>query len=81
MELLEQLESQIEVLLARIDRLEAENARIRAEHTSIEAGKSILEEENHKLYEALEHEETLRTNALGRIDSLLRKIQEHDRVE
>lgn len=81
MELLEQLESQIEALLARLDRLKAENARMSAEYASVETEKATLEEENHKLREALEREETLRTEALGRVDSLLRKIQEHDSVE
>ena len=42
---------------------------------------TVLKEENQKLREALENEEKLRTEALNRIDALLRKIQEHDSVE
>ena len=45
------------------------------------ARNDALDEENQKLREALENEETLRTEALNRIDALLRRIQEHDSVE
>ena len=81
MELLEQLESQVEALLARLDRLKAENAKISAESADVAARNDALDEENQKLREALENEETLRTEALNRIDALLRRIQEHDSVE
>ena len=81
MELLEQLESQVEALLARLDRLKAENARISAESAAVAAQIDALDQENQKLREALENEETLRTEALNRIDALLRRIREHDSVE
>ena len=81
MELLEQLESQVEALLARLDRLKAENARINAESAAVAAENEALDKENQKLREALENEEKLRTEALNRIDALLRRIQEHDSVE
>lgn len=81
MELLEQLESHIMALLARLDRLQAENTRIRAESSAIVAEKAVLEEENHKLHESFAKEEALRTEALKRIDALLRRIQEHDSIE
>lgn len=81
MELLEQLESQVEALLAQLGRLKAENARIRAESADAAAQNDALDEENQKLREALENEEKLRTEALNRIDALLRRIQEHNSVE
>ena len=81
MELLEQLESQVEALLARLDRLKAENAKINAEYAALAAENEALDMDNQKLREALENEETLRTEALNRIDALLRRIQEHDSVE
>ena len=81
MELLEQLESQVEALLARLDRLKAENAKISAESAAMAAQNEALDMENQKLREALENEEKLRTEALNRIDALLRRIQEHDSVE
>ena len=81
MELLEQLESQVEALLARLDRLKAENAKINAEYAALAAENEALDMDNQKLREALENEEKLRTEALNRIDALLRRIQEHDSVE
>ena len=81
MELLEQLESQVVALLARLDRLKAENAKINAESAAVAAENEALDKENQKLREALENEEKLRTEALNRIDALLRRIQEHDSVE
>ena len=81
MELLEQLESQVEALLARLDRLKAENANIISESADVAARNDALDEENQQLREALENEEKLRTEALNRIDALLRRIQEHDSVE
>ncbi len=67
--------------MARLDRLKAENAKISAESAAVAARNDALDEENQKLREALENEETLRTEALNRIDALLRRIQEHDSVE
>ncbi len=81
MELLEQLESQVEALLARLDRLKVENAKISAEYAAFAAENEALDMNNQKLREALENEEKLRTEALNRIDALLRRIQEHDSVE
>ena len=81
MELLGQLETQVAALLARLDRLKSENTRISAESAAMGAEKTALEEENHRLREALENEEQLRTQALTRIDAVLRNIQEHDSVE
>ena len=81
MELLEQLESQVEALLARLDRLKAENAKISAEYAALAAENEALDMNNQKLREALENEEKLRTEALNRIDALLRRIQEHNSVE
>ena len=81
MELLEQLESQVEALLARLDRLKAENAKINAEYAALAAENEALDMDNQKLREALETDEKLRTEALNRIDALLRRIQEHDSVE
>ena len=81
MELLEQLESRVTELLDRLDRLGAENVRLRDDSCAIVAEKAVLEEENHKLRDALTQEEHLRVEALKRIDALLRRIQEHDSVE
>lgn len=81
MELLEQLETHVTALLAKLDRLKAENTRFRAESSAAVAEKAVLEEENRKLHESLAKEETLRTEALKRIDVLLRRIQEHDSIE
>lgn len=67
--------------MVRLDRLKAENAKISAESAAVAARNDALDEENQKLREALENEETLRTEALNRIDALLRRIQEHDSVE
>ena len=67
--------------MARLDRLKAENAKISAESAAMAAQNEALDMENQKLREALENEETLRTEALNRIDALLRRIQEHDSVE
>ena len=67
--------------MARLDRLTAENAKISAESADVAARNDALDEENQNLREALENEETLRTEALNRIDALLRRIQEHDSVE
>ena len=67
--------------MARLDRLKAENAKISAESAAVAARNDALDEENQKLREALENEEKLRTEALNRIDALLRRIQEHVSVE
>ena len=67
--------------MARLDRLKAENATISAESAAVSAENEALDKENQKLREALENEETLRTEALNRIDALLRRIREHDSVE
>lgn len=64
MELLEQLETHVTALLAKLDRLKAENTRFRAESSAAVAEKAVLEEENRKLHESLAKEETLRTEAL-----------------
>lgn len=81
MELLEKLETQVAALLARLDRLRAENERVSAESAALGEKKAALEDENHRLREALENEEQLRAQALKRIDAVLRNIQEHDSVE
>lgn len=81
MELLEQLESQVTVLLDALGQTRAENARISAEAAALAEEKTSLEEENRRLREELENGETLRNEARNRIDALLHKIQEHERTE
>ena len=81
MDAFEQLEKHVTDLLARLDTLKAENARLRAEAESVSTGRTALKEENRRLTTALAQEESLRNEVLKRVDSLLQKIQEHDRVE
>lgn len=81
MESLERLETCIDELLAKFDLLQAENARLQEELASMDRNRALLEEENRNLHGALSHAEGQRLEALKRIDLLLRKIQDHDRVE
>ncbi|MDR2573418.1 MAG: cell division protein ZapB [Desulfovibrio sp.] len=81
MEILDKLEQRITELLAAFDGLKAENARIRAEATTTGAGMRELEEENRRLRASLAQEEGRRSEAVKRLDALLRKIEEHESIE
>ena len=81
MELLEQLEARVEALLAELDRLREENNRLRGELEGVTGHRNSLEEENRGLREALEQGESLRNEALRRIDALLHRIEEHGGIE
>ena len=81
MEILDKLEQRITELLAAFARLKAENARIRAEATTAGAGMRELEEENRRLRASLAQEEGRRSEAVKRLDALLRKIEEHESIE
>lgn len=80
MEMLEQLETCVNGLLARLTELGGENARLQAEISSLTQTRSVLAAENQTLHAQLIKEERLRSEVLQRIDDLLRKIQEHDSV-
>lgn len=80
MEVLEQLETCVDGLLERLDFLKRENTRLQNGLDELVREKAELEEKNHSLHAMLAQEESARAEALGRIDALLRKIQEHDSV-
>lgn len=80
MELLGRLEAQVDWLLQELNHLRAENARSRAELSALQAELAELGDAKTKLQDLLAREEALRTEALKRIDALLRRIQEHDSV-
>jgi cell division protein ZapB len=81
MEVLDQLESQVMLLLDKYKRLKEEHARLQAQLTLLQEEKTALAEENGKLGMSLEKEGQLRSEARTRIDALLRKIEEHDSIE
>lgn len=80
MEALEQLEACVDDMLARQDKLKRENLRLQTEISSLAQEKAVLEEKNHSLHAMLAQQDKLRAEALQRIESLLRKIQDHDSV-
>lgn len=80
MEALDQLETRVNELLARLDMLRMDNARLQTELAEISREKQNLADENHNLHASLAHAEGLRAEALRRVESLLLKIQEHESV-
>lgn len=80
MENLEQLEKSIDGLLHRLGELKNEIIRLNEEVASLNREKAVLEEQNQTLHDTICKEENLRTEAMTRIDSLLRKIRDHDNV-
>lgn len=80
MEMLERLETCVDDLLTRQEILKRENSRLQSELSSLTQENAALEEKNHSLHEMLAQHEKLRAEARERIESLLRKIQDHDSV-
>lgn len=81
MEVLERLEIGIRALLKRHELLREENRRLADGISVLTQEKKILERENRDLHESLARQEILRIEALRRIDVLLRKIQDYEKVE
>jgi hypothetical protein len=75
MEILARLESRIEEMLMKIRGLENDNAELKRR---MEASISALEDENLRLTEELETERAGKEAVVERIDSLLRKLTEHE---
>lgn len=81
MEAVERLEILIRQLLAQHKLLREENERLGKEISVLSREKNVLEEENRNLHESLALQEVLRVEALRRIDGLLRKIRDYEKVE
>lgn len=75
MEILARLESRIEEMLTKIRGLENENAELKRR---MEESIGTLENENLRLMEELENERAGKEAVVERIDSLLRKLTEHE---
>jgi len=73
MEILSQLETKIESLLEKVRTLEGENRRLREEN---ERGVSDMQAENARLREELNRERGAKDEVLGRIDGMLKRLQE-----
>ena len=72
MELLDQLESRVNSLVAEMERLRAENEQLRAD---VSNGLKTLTEENTSLKRSLEEEQKLKEAVSQRIDMLLQRLQ------
>lgn len=74
MDILEALESRIDLLLTQLMATDEENRRLKEELS----GFSQLEEENRKLRDELHQEQANRDAVLARIDNLLGRLAEFD---
>lgn len=81
MELLKQMEKAIGSLITRLDSFKVENARLLEEISALTREKTLLENENKALHKSLAEQEALRLKAVGRIDGLLRKLQNYEKVD
>lgn len=81
MEAADKLEIGIRKLLAQYDFLKEEKIRLENEISVLKKENNILEKENKDLHLSLAQQEVLRLEALRRIDGLLRKIEDYDKVE
>lgn len=81
MEVVGKLEISIQNLLAQNEFLKNEKIRLENKISVLTTEKNILEKENKNLHESLVQQEILRIDALRRIDGLLRKIQDYDKVD
>lgn len=80
MEALDRLEDIVNNLLGRLDALKAENSELKAQIENLAGCKADLEAQNRLLNDALAVKEHAVNEVLARIDSLMRRIEEHDNV-
>ena len=80
MEALEQLEYAVRGMIDRLNGLKGENERLSEEIALLSREKNLLETENMTLNKSLEEQKALRLEALDRIDGLLRKLQNYEKV-
>lgn len=80
MDVVERLEIGIRALLERHELLREENRRLADGISVLTREKQMLEKENRDLHESLARQEILRIEALRRLDGLLRKIQDYEKV-
>lgn len=80
MDVFGQLESRVEQLLERLDALNKENASLRAALACERDKNDNLARDNNSLRESLRKAEAKRVQALGRMEALLRKIQDYNSV-
>lgn len=80
MEELDRLEDIVNKLLGRLDGLKAENSELKAQIENLAAQKSELEAQNRMLNDSLAVKEHAANDVLARIDSLMRRIEEHDNL-
>lgn len=76
MDVLEKLQAGIEELLARLEQLNKENSRLRNENFMLANDRKNLADANKALLASLDQERNLRSEALDRIDALMRRIRE-----
>ena len=80
MEALDRLEEIVNNLLGRLDALKAENSELKAQIENLATSKSELEAQNRMLNDSLAVKDQAANDVLARIDSLMRRIEEHDNV-
>lgn len=80
MEALEQLEYAVREMIARLNGLKGENVRLSEAISLLSREKDLLETENRALNKSLDEQKVLRLEAVERIDGLLRKLQNYEKV-
>lgn len=80
MDALDELEKRAEDLLTLLGALREENGRMKTALLALAREKTRIEEELSLSREEIAREKKLREEALRRVESLLRKIREHDSV-
>lgn len=80
MEALEQLEYAVREMITRLNGLKGENERLSETIALLSKEKDLLETENRALNKSLDEQKALRLAAVERIDGLLRKLQNYEKV-
>lgn len=80
MEVLEQLEYAVREMITRLNGLKGENERLSETIALLSKEKDLLETENRALNKSLDEQKALRLAAVERIDGLLRKLQNYEKV-
>lgn len=80
MDALDELEKRADDLIERFKALNEVNGRMKTALLAFAREKALLTEENARLRDELARERALREEVLRRVESLLRKVREHDSV-